>query len=58
MLNIGDVIFQIFTIALVVGTVSLIIIFFKSRNSTKKRIDKLEREIMELKLDKQPEKKH
>lgn len=51
MLNTGDVIFQIFTIALVVGTVSLIFIFFKSRNTTRQRIEKLEKEIMELKLE-------
>ncbi|MEK3805462.1 hypothetical protein MHB63_02525 [Bacillus sp. FSL H8-0547] len=57
MLNTGDVIFQVFTIALIAGTVSLIILFFKSRNTTKKRIDKLEKEIMELKLDKHKERK-
>ncbi|MGX1194612.1 hypothetical protein [Metabacillus sp. SLBN-84] len=55
MLNTGDVIFQIFTIALIAGTVSLIILFFKSRNTTKKRIDKLEKEIIELKANTQKE---
>ncbi|MEM5016857.1 MULTISPECIES: hypothetical protein [Metabacillus] len=49
MANTGDIIFQLFTFAMVFGILSLI---FKSRNTTKKRIDKLEKEIIELKSDK------
>ncbi|WP_411334765.1 hypothetical protein ACK1LH_06175 [Metabacillus indicus] len=49
MANTGDIVFQLFIFAMVFGILSLI---FKSRNTTKKRIDKLEQEIMELKSDK------
>ena len=52
MANTGDIIFQLFTFAMVFGILSLI---FKSRNRTKKRIDKLEKEIIELKAYMQKE---
>ncbi|MGP1906847.1 hypothetical protein ACTSEZ_01675 [Metabacillus sp. JX24] len=51
MVNTGDVIFQLFTLVLVFGILSLIIILLRSRKTTKKRIDRLEKEVMELKSE-------